>query len=122
MRANSPDGRPAASASAAGVGAAASSAGGAGAAAPGGAERGQEIFYYKCWFCHNEYVKDIPQLKGLFQKANLVSGLPVNEANVKDRLRNGGPNMPSYKYVLNEADLDDLVSELKAVRRLHADR
>src|SRR5262245_37749938 len=42
-------------------------------AAPSGAERGQEIFYYKCWFCHNEYVKDIPQLKGLFQKSNLVS-------------------------------------------------
>lgn len=82
-------------------------------AAPSGAERGQEIFYYKCWFCHNEYVKDIPQLKGLFQKANLVSGLPVNEANVKERLRNGGPNMPAYKYILNEADLDDLVSYLK---------
>ena len=24
-------------------------------AADSGAERGREIFYYKCWFCHNEY-------------------------------------------------------------------
>jgi cytochrome c5 len=23
-------------------------------AAQSGAERGREIFYYKCWFCHNE--------------------------------------------------------------------
>jgi mono/diheme cytochrome c family protein len=82
-------------------------------AAPGGPERGQEIFYYKCWFCHNEFVADIPQLKGLYQKANLVSGQPVNDATVKDKLRGGGPGMPAYKYVLNDTDLNDLVSYLK---------
>jgi mono/diheme cytochrome c family protein len=82
-------------------------------AAAGGPERGREIYYYKCWFCHNEFVKDIPQLKGLYTKANLLSGEPVNDATVKDKLRNGGPAMPAYKYALSDADLDDLVSFLR---------
>jgi hypothetical protein len=29
---------------------------------------------------------------------------------VKDEIRNGGPGMAAYKYVLNDADLNDLVS------------
>jgi hypothetical protein len=49
-------------------------------AAQSGPERGREIFYYKCWFCHNEFTKHAPQLTGL------------------------------YKYTLSEADLNDLVS------------
>src|SRR5215831_18942227 len=82
-------------------------------AARSGPERGREIYYYKCWFCHNEFVKDIPQLKGLYAKPNLLSGEPVNDGTVKDKLRNGGPTMPAYKYVLGDADLDDLVSYLR---------
>src|SRR5437588_12701735 len=49
-------------------------------AAQSGPERGREIYYYKCWFCHNEFVKDIPQLTGLYQKPNLLSGQPVSDA------------------------------------------
>jgi cytochrome c5 len=82
-------------------------------AAESGAERGREVFYYRCWYCHNEFTKDIPKLEGLFTRANLLSGVPVNEANVKDKVRNGGPGMPSYKYVLNDADLNDLTSYLR---------
>jgi mono/diheme cytochrome c family protein len=82
-------------------------------AAKSGPERGGEIYYYKCWFCHNEFTKDIPKLEGLFTRANLLSGLPVNEANVKDKVRNGGPGMPAYKSVLNDADLNDLTSYLR---------
>jgi mono/diheme cytochrome c family protein len=37
----------------------------------------------------------------------------VNEANVKDKVRNGGPGMPAYKSVLNDADLNDLTSYLR---------
>ena len=37
-------------------------------------ERGQEIFYYKCWFCHNEFVQGIPRLDGLYQRGKLMSG------------------------------------------------
>jgi mono/diheme cytochrome c family protein len=79
-------------------------------AATSGPERGREIFYYKCWFCHNEFTKNAPQLTGLYQRGTLLSGLPVNDENVKNCIRNGGEGMAAYKYTLNEADLDDLVS------------
>jgi len=79
-------------------------------AATSGPERGREIFYYKCWFCHNEFTKNAPQLTGLYQRGTLLSGLPVNTDTVKDRIRNGGEGMAAYKYTLSEADLDDLVS------------
>jgi mono/diheme cytochrome c family protein len=82
-------------------------------AAHSGPDRGQEIYYYKCWFCHNEFTENIPKLNGLFQKPNLISGDPVNEATVKEKLKNGGPGMPAYKYALNDADLNDLVSYLR---------
>jgi mono/diheme cytochrome c family protein len=82
-------------------------------AAKSGPERGREIFYYKCWFCHNEFTKDIPKLEGLFTRANLLSGVPANEVNVKDKVRNGGPGMPAYRTVLNDADLSDLTSYLR---------
>jgi mono/diheme cytochrome c family protein len=87
-------------------------------AAQSGPDRGQEIFYYKCWFCHNEFVagiaeQGIPHLKGLYQKPNLLSGEPVNDAAVKEKLKNGGPGMPAYKYALSDADLTDLVSFLR---------
>jgi mono/diheme cytochrome c family protein len=79
-------------------------------AAPSGAERGREIFYYKCWFCHNEFSTTAPHLTGLYQRGTLLSGLPVNDDNVKNRIRNGGEGMAAYKYTLSDADLDDLVS------------
>ncbi len=82
-------------------------------AAQSGPERGQEIFYYKCWFCHNEFTKDVPKLEGLFQHATLISGQPVNEETVKNQIRNGSANMAAYKYTLSEADLNDLVSYLR---------
>jgi mono/diheme cytochrome c family protein len=79
-------------------------------AARNGSERGREIFYYKCWFCHNEFTKNAPQLAGLYQRGTLLSGLPVNDGTVKDRIRNGGDGMAAYKYTLSDGDLDDLVS------------
>lgn len=82
-------------------------------AAPNGPERGQEIFYYKCWFCHNEFTKDIPKLEALYTRTALLSGQPVNDASVKEKLRNGGPGMPGYKYALSDSDLNDLVSYLR---------
>jgi mono/diheme cytochrome c family protein len=82
-------------------------------AAQSGADRGREIFYYKCWFCHNEFAKGAPALKDVFQRDKLLSGRPTTEDGIKDEIRNGGAGMASYKYTLNDADLSDLVSYLK---------
>jgi mono/diheme cytochrome c family protein len=82
-------------------------------AAASGPERGREIFYYKCWFCHNEFTKDIPKLTGLYRHAALINGEPVNDDTVKNQIRNGSANMAAYKYALSEADLNDLVAFLR---------
>ena len=82
-------------------------------AAQSGPHRGQEIYYYKCWMCHNELAQGgAPKLAGLFKRPTLVTGEPVNDETVKNQIRNGSPNMGAYKYALNEADLNDLVSWL----------
>ena len=82
-------------------------------AATSGPERGREIFYYKCWFCHNEFTKDVPKLTGLYQHPSLISGDPVNDETVKNQIRNGSADMAAYKNTLSEADLNDLVSFIR---------
>src|ERR1700722_1365460 len=82
-------------------------------AAQSGPARGQEIYYYKCWICHNELAEGgAPKLAGLFKRPTLVTGAPVNDETVKKQIRDGSANMGSYKSVLSEADLNDLVSWL----------
>jgi virginiamycin B lyase len=82
-------------------------------AAQSGPERGKEIYYYKCWMCHNELAEGgAPKLNGLFKRATLVTGEPVNDAAVKNQIRNGSANMGAYRYALSEADLNDLVAWL----------
>src|ERR1700722_11036349 len=74
-------------------------------AAQSGPARGQEIYYYKCWICHNDLAEGgAPKLAGLFKRATLVTGAPVNDETVKSQIRNGSPNMGAYKYVLSDAD------------------
>jgi|ERR1700680_4863811 len=82
-------------------------------AADSGPDRGREIFYYKCWFCHNEFTDGAPKLKGVFERKQLLSGRPADETGIKDEIRNGGAGMAAYKYTLSEADLNDLVSYIK---------
>lgn len=82
-------------------------------AAKSGPQRGEEIFYYKCWYCHNEYTKGAPQLKGLYSHPKLISGQPVNDDTVRDKIREGGPGMPAYKHTLSDDDLKDLVSYIR---------
>src|SRR5882724_6435541 len=72
-------------------------------AAQSGPERGREIYFYKCWMCHNEFAQGgAPKLVGLFKRPTLVGGDPVNDATVQAKILNGSGNMPAYKHVLNE--------------------
>jgi mono/diheme cytochrome c family protein len=84
-------------------------------AAASGPDRGREIFYYKCWFCHNEYAgpSSAPSLVGVFKRGKLLSGRPATEDGIKEEIRNGGPGMAAYKYTLTEADIGDLVAYLR---------
>jgi len=85
-------------------------------AARSGAERGREIFYYKCWFCHNEFAgpQSAPNLATVFQRKQLLSGRPTTEDGIKEEIREGGAGMAAYKYTLSDADLNDVVSYLKS--------
>ena len=83
-------------------------------AATSGPQRGEVIYYYKCWFCHNDFTRaagePAPSLKDLFERPRLMSGQAVNEETVAEKIRSGGPMMPAYRYSLSDQDMADLLS------------
>jgi mono/diheme cytochrome c family protein len=89
--------------------------------AESGPLRGEEIYYYKCWICHNQYTikagTGALPLKGLFQRGRIVStGKPATNENVAEKIKNGSDRMPSYRYVLSDKDIEDLLSYLRDER------
>ena len=83
-----------------------------------GADRGKEIYYMKCWICHNDYTRaanpsPAPTLKELFKRPMLLSGQPVNDETVAARIKEGSPRMPGYRYVLTDKDMADLLAYLR---------
>jgi len=82
-------------------------------AAESGADRGREIFYYKCWFCLNEFAEGAPKLTGVYQRGKLLSGRPTTDDGIKDEIKNGGAGMAAYKFTLSDADVDDLVAYIR---------
>src|SRR3989442_12887900 len=55
-----------------------------------GPQRGQEIYYYKCWYCHNKDAKTGPSLKDIFRRDRMLSGRPVSDAARIEKIRRGG--------------------------------
>ena len=85
--------------------------------AAGSADKGKEVFD-QCSVCHNAdstEVKIGPGLKGLFKHDKLVNGKPVNEANVRAKIDEGGNGMPSYKDFLCNQEKDDVIAYLKTL-------
>src|SRR5579862_3078333 len=81
--------------------------------ADSGAGRGENIYFYKCWMCHNQYARTGPYLKELFKHDSLMSGDPVTEENVAAKIKEGGPGMPAFGTTLKDADIADLVTYIK---------
>ena len=76
--------------------------------ADSGASRGENIYFYKCWMCHNQYAKSAPLLKDLFQRDKLASGDPASDDNVTAKIKEGGAGMPAFRTSLSDADIADL--------------
>src|SRR5262245_1867097 len=86
-------------------------------AGKGGPARGEVLYYYKCWFCHNDYARaagsPAPTLKDIFKRENLVTGEPVNDETVANHIRKGSPQMPAFGTTLKDADVADLIAYLR---------
>ncbi len=75
--------------------------------ADSGPSRGETIYFYQCWMCHNKYAKSAPYLKDLYQRKNLVSGDPVSDDTVTAKIKEGGPAMPAFPS-LSDSEIADL--------------
>jgi mono/diheme cytochrome c family protein len=86
--------------------------------AAGDAAKGKEVFD-QCAVCHNADSTERkmgPGLKGLYKKGKLDSnGKPVNDANVTEKINDGGNGMPPYKDTLSDADRANLIAYLKTL-------
>jgi cytochrome c len=93
-------------------------AGSASVYAQGDAAKGKEVFE-QCSVCHNADSTERkmgPGLKGLFKKGKLDSnGKPVTDANVLDKINEGGNGMPSYKDMLSADEKANLLAYLKTL-------
>ena len=76
--------------------------------ADSGAGRGENIYFFKCWMCHNQYAKTGPLLKDLYQRKNLAAGGAVSDDSVAAKIKEGGAMMPAFKFSLNDTDIADL--------------
>ena len=81
--------------------------------ADSGAARGENIYFYKCWMCHNKYAESAPYLKELYKRPNLMTGKPVNDETVTEQIKKGSPGMPSFGTTLSDADIADLRTYIK---------
>jgi virginiamycin B lyase len=84
--------------------------------ADSGAGRGEVIYFYKCWMCHNKYTTKTggPYLQDLYQRQNLASGDPMNDDTVTAKIKEGGPGMPAFRYSLSDSEIADLRSYFRS--------
>lgn len=84
----------------------------------GDAAKGKEVFD-QCSVCHNADSTERkmgPGLKGLFKKAKLDSnGKPVTDANVLQKINEGGNGMPAYKDLLSDDEKANVLAYLKTL-------
>ena len=82
--------------------------------ATSGVARGETIYFYKCWMCHNNEARkgDASGLVGPSLK-NVAGRMKTDEA-LAAKIRTGGPRMPAFRHTFADADVADLMSYLKS--------
>jgi cytochrome c len=83
----------------------------------GDPEKGKEVFQ-QCSVCHNAdsmEKKMGPGLKGLFSREKMTNGKKPTDANVREKIDEGGNGMPAYKEMLSDDEKDDLMGYLKTL-------
>ena len=78
-----------------------------------GSARGESIYFYKCFVCHNQYAKGGPALEGLFHRGRSIVSGPATEASVRSFISQGTDTMPGFGAALTAADMEDLLDYLK---------
>jgi cytochrome c len=84
---------------------------------PGDAAKGKAVFE-QCSGCHSVDSDEVivgPSLKGLFKHAKLKNDKPVNEANVREKINEGGNGMPPFGDSLSDEDKNDVIAYLKTL-------
>jgi mono/diheme cytochrome c family protein len=81
--------------------------------------KGNETFDEQCSSCHyadSLETKTGPGLKWLYSKGKLDwNGKTVNDANVLQKINEGGKKMPAYKATLTEEDKQNLLAYLRTL-------
>jgi len=72
---------------------------------------GQQLYNQYCAACHNEG-KSGPSLVGVFQRRELPSGTPANDPRVRETIKMGRAMMPAFQGVLNDDQVNAIVSYL----------
>jgi mono/diheme cytochrome c family protein len=78
-------------------------------------EQGHRVFQVACAQCHDPYSarpRAGPGLRDLFRKRYLPSGAPANDERVRATILNGRVNMPAFRNILDQPELDDLLAFL----------
>jgi cytochrome c len=92
-------------------------------AAKGGAKntmalsQGKEVFQ-QCAGCHPIVGKQAgagPNLKGLYKKPRLKSGVKTNDASIRGIIEQGGNGMPGYAEILTKEERSNLLAYLKTI-------
>jgi mono/diheme cytochrome c family protein len=89
----------------------------------GNISNGKEMFR-TCAGCHNvdnDERKMGPSLRSLFGKVTLRNGKRVDDANVREIIREGFNGMPSFAYNFRPAEMDDLMAYLHTLTGKPAD-
>lgn len=77
-----------------------------------------KMLFEQCAGCHATDSDEVivgPSLKGLFKRAKLKNGKPVNDANVRDMINSGGNGMPPFGDSLSDQDKTDIIAYLKTL-------